>query len=157
MISEGWMIRGKLPGKDGIEQARRGKRIFSPVGGYTAYTKVQRQNTAWLQHHKDGMQRKRPSLQTAFSVGSLVLMGGRLFTCLSKAVSRVEPGKEGISGDQPWSHSSAPTQCLFQISLNDVLLRVLLRNDGKSAQQRENPAKPKPLCPRAVPRARASR
>lgn len=89
MISEGWVIRGKLPGKDGIETGPKGKK---PVGGYAAYTKVQRQNTAWLQHCKDGMQRKQSGLQTAFIVGSLVLMGGRLFTCLSKAVSRVQPG-----------------------------------------------------------------
>nr|XP_008528465.1 PREDICTED: src-like-adapter 2 isoform X2 [Equus przewalskii] len=46
-----------------------------------------------------------------------------------------------------------------QISLGDVLLRVPLRNDGKSAQQRESPAKPKlePLRPRPGPCDRATR
>ncbi|XP_044909589.1 src-like-adapter 2 isoform X2 [Felis catus] len=45
------------------------------------------------------------------------------------------------------------------ISLDPVLLSGLLRNDGRTAQQRENPAKPKlkPLCPRPRPCAHASR
>ncbi|XP_053055974.1 src-like-adapter 2 isoform X3 [Acinonyx jubatus] len=45
------------------------------------------------------------------------------------------------------------------ISLDPVLLSGLLRNDGRTAQQRENPAKPKfkPLCARPRPCAHASR
>lgn len=110
-----------------------------PVGGYTAYTKVQRQNTAWLQHCKDGLQRKRSSLQTAFIVGSLVLMEGRLFTCFSKAVSRVQPGREGVSGDQPWSHSSAPNP----VSLSDFSQRCATESSAEERWE-VSPAEGKP-------------
>ena len=65
-----------------------------------------------------------------------------------------------MSGDWAWGHTAlSPSQHFFQISLDNVLLVILLGNDGKSAQQRENPAKPKlkPLCPRPEPSAHATR
>lgn len=61
-----------------------------------------------------------------------------------------EQEEAGVWAPGSGSHGASPSQHLFQISLGDVLLSVLLRNDGKSAQQGESPSKPKlqPLCAR---------
>lgn len=61
-----------------------------------------------------------------------------------------EQEEAGVWATGSGSRGTSPSQHLFQISLGDVLLSVLLRNDGKSAQQGESPFKPKlqPLCAR---------
>lgn len=61
-----------------------------------------------------------------------------------------EPEEAGVWAPGSGSRGTSPSQHLFQISLGDVLLNVLLKNDGKSAQQGESPSKSKlqPLCAR---------
>lgn len=84
------------------------------------------------------MQRNRSSLQRAFRVGGLVLVG-RLLIGLSKEVSRAEPGREGVFGDQAWSHSSVPNTA----SLSDFS-QPCASESSAEARWEVSPAEEKP-------------